>query len=330
MFAGLGRRILAADVLRETASDALRSSSLTDFPTGPWRATPRGQAAAFPCLIDIASRRTLYVPDLDAQKLREAPFANVYARTEAKSLLSVPWEAGPINRPLLKIDPLYVFSSGRCGSTLLHKILIAAGIPGVSEPDIATALVSPAYYRHRLARPLLRWVTRSYVRDLVSALGDGNGPFVIKLRSQFCRAAPPLLKGSRERRTIFMTRDFDSWSRSVGQLFRLSPRDMVLEYRRSLGCYAYLCQNSHCHFLRYEDLIAQPQQEMARLSEFLGHNIPAAAVDAAMAVNSQSGTRLEHVSERGRARWDAMKDEVQRYWMLSGTAEFCDRILKAS
>lgn len=324
----LGRKILAADILRETAANDARSSSLADFPTGPFRTIAHPPTeAAFPCLIDIAGARTLYVPGLDAQALRGAPFANVYARTEAKSVLSVPWEAGPINRPSIKTDPIYVFSSGRCGSTLLHKILIAAGIQGVSEPDIATALVSPTYSRRRLARPLLRWVTRNYVRDLVSALGDDEGPFVIKLRSQFCRAAPPLLKGSRERRTIFMTRDFESWSRSVGQLFRLSPADMVLEYRRSLKCYAYLWQNSNCHFLRYEDLVARPQQEMTRLSAFLGRNIPAQAVDAAMAVSSQKGTQLERVSQRGVARWEAMKDEVHRYWILSGTAEFCDQLL---
>jgi hypothetical protein len=327
----LGRKILAADIMRETAADATRSSSMADFPAGPFRTAvnPRGQAA-FPCLIDIARARTLYVPGLDAQRLREAPFANVYARTEAKSVLSVPWEAGPINRPSLKADPIYVFSSGRCGSTLLHNILTAAGVNGVSEPDIATALISPAYGKYPVLRPLLRWATRAYVRDLVSALGDNRGPLVVKLRSQFCRAAEPLLKGSRERRTIFMTRDFASWSRSVGQLFRVTPAYLIQEYRRSLKCYAYLRQTSHCHFLRYENLVADPQREMARLSQFLGHDITGHAVDAAMAVGSQKGTRLESVSEKGLARWQAMKDEVDRLWAASGTAEFYARIVEES
>jgi len=329
MIVGLGRKILAADILRETAADATRSSNLADFPTGPFRTSSRQRdQAAFPCLIDIAHGRTLYVPGLDAQRLREAPFANVYARTEAKSVLSVPWEAGPINRPVVKADPLYVFSSGRCGSTLLHNILTAAGVNGVSEPDIATALISPVYDKRPLMRPLLRWATRTFVRDLASALGEGRGPLVVKLRSQFCRAAEPLLKGSCERRTIFMTRDFASWSRSVGQLFRVSPAYLIQEYRRSLKCYAYLRQVSHCHFLRYEDLVADPGQEMARLSEFLGHEITGHAIDEAMAEGSQKGTRLEKVSEKGVARWQAMKDEVDHLWMASGTAEFCASILK--
>jgi len=325
----LGRRILVADILRETAADATRSSGLTDFPTGPLRtcANPREQAA-FPCLIDIAGARILYVPGLDIQKLRDAPFANVYARTEARSVLSVPWEAGPVNRPSVKADPIYVFSSGRCGSTLLHNILTAAGINGVSEPDIATALISPVYGKYPPLRPILRLVTRIFVRDLVSAMGDNGGPLVVKLRSQFNRAAEPLLKGARERRTIFMTRDFASWSQSVGQLFRVTPAYLIQEYRRSLKCYAYLRQASHCHFLRYEDLVSEPGKEMARLSQFLGHEIAGHAIDEAMAVGSQKGTRLEKVSEKGLARWQAMKDEVDHLWAASGLAETYARMLE--
>lgn len=325
----LGRRILAADIIGERAPDTTRMSNLEDFVTGSFRAAarPRGHAA-FPCIIDIARARTLYVPGLDFQKLREAPFANVHARIEARSVLSVPWEAGPINLPSFAKDPLYVFSPGRCGSTLLHKILVTAGIPGVSEPDIASALISPAYSEYPLLRPVLRWATRTYARDLASALGGGDGPFVVKLRSQFCRAAGPLLKGSRERRTIFLTRDFENWSRSVGQQFQVSPAYLVREYRRSLECYAYLRQASHCHFLRYEDLIAEPQRVMSQLSEFLGHQIAVHAIDEAMATGSQKGTRLERVSEKGIARWAGMKDEVSRLWTSSGAAEFCTQITK--
>jgi len=323
------RPILAADITRERADDTTRMSKMEDFGIGPYRtAKDAGGQAAFPCVIDIARGRTLYVPGLDVQKLREAPFANVYARVEARSALSVPWEAGPINRPRSTIEPIYVFSPGRCGSTLLHKILIAAGIPGVSEPDIAAALISPAYAKYRLLRPVLRWATGNYVRDLASALGSNQGPFVVKLRSQFCRAAAPLLKGSRERRSIFMTRGFEDWSRSVCQQFHVTPAYLVQEYRKSLECYAYLRQAGPCHFLRYEDLTAQPQRVMARLSEFLGHDISGQAIEKAMAEDSQKGTRLERVSETGLARWAALKDEVHRLWLVSGAAEFCAQIIE--
>jgi sulfotransferase family protein len=327
----LGRQFLTADIDRTDAASVIRMSKPGDFSTGPYRAISRESLLgemAFPYVIDIARKRTLYVRGLDARKLSDAPFVNVYARSEAKSILSVPWEAGPINRPRIDTAPLYVFSSGRCGSTLLHAILVAARIRSVSEPDVATALISPTYINSRLMRPLLRWTTRNYARDLVNALGCDREPFVVKLRSQFCAAAPALLKGAREKRTIFMTRQFDSWAQSISQMFTVSPAYLIKEYRRSLICFAYLRQNGNCHFLRYENLLSQPHREMARLSEFLGRPIPDSAVDQAMGVRSQEGTRLVRPPEQGMARWNAMRDDVFRLWSSSGSDVFCEEILR--
>ncbi|HET7085330.1 MAG TPA: sulfotransferase domain-containing protein [Rhizomicrobium sp.] len=307
-------------------------SSIHDFVTGPARPASLAalaQQPALPCVIDTARARTLYLPGLDAQKLREAPFVNLHARKEARLLLSVPWEAGPINRPRVETDPIYVFSPGRCGSTLLHKLLMAANIQSVSEPDIGGALISPAYQKYPLIRPVLRWATRIYARDLMSALGSNHEILVIKLRSQYCRVAPLLLKNAREKRTIFMTRGFESWAQSVARLFKVTPTYLVREYRRSLECYAYLRRRGNCHFLRYESLIEQPHREMAQLAGFLGREISVRAIEDAMAVGSQEGTRLDRVSERGLARWDAIKDETSRLWFSSGTAALCDQIIGA-
>jgi hypothetical protein len=330
---GLGmihRRVFTADIVRERISDVTRASVLNDFATGPRRAVGRESLElAFPCIFDIPRARTLYALGLDTQELQQAPFANVHARIKARSILSVPWEAGPINRPRIEADPIYVFSSGRCGSTLLHNILLAAEIPGVSEPDVGAGLLSLAYWKYPPLRPVLRWATRTYVRDLMSALAGEDQTLVVKLRSQYCAAAPALLKKSRERRTIFMTRRFEDWAQSVGRMFQVTAASLLGEYCLSLNCYAYLRQHSDCHFLRYEDLVSQPHREMARLSEFLGREISAQAVDRAMSVGSQTGTRLERVTERGKARWDTMKDEVYRQWISSGSADHCSQILQA-
>src|SRR4051794_16361333 len=133
------RPLLEADIVRPRIGDQARASSMDDFVTGPARIvrqkTLEGRLA-FPCVFDIARARTLYALDLDARQLRNAPFANIHARSAARAVMLVPWEAGPINRPLIDHDPLYVFSSGRCGSTLLHTILTSAGVYGVSEPDV--------------------------------------------------------------------------------------------------------------------------------------------------------------------------------------------------
>lgn len=152
---------------------------------------------AYPCDIDVARARTVYVPNLDPQKLREAPFSYLYARREAKSVLLVPWEAGQINRPRALSDPIYVFSPGRCGSTLLHNILTTANVNSVSEPHVYDALLSRSYRENRFIRPLVRWATRIYVRDLVTALGDANGTLVAKLHGGCSWIYRELLDGSR-------------------------------------------------------------------------------------------------------------------------------------
>src|SRR4051812_17637492 len=125
----LGRSILVADVIQAIRPDRIGTLSKDDFVTSPFRAiriTSGMEMSAFPAVFDVARARTLYIPNLDAQRLREAPFANIYARKKAASLLSVPWEAGPVNRPSINKDPIYLFSTGRCGSTLLHNILNSA------------------------------------------------------------------------------------------------------------------------------------------------------------------------------------------------------------
>jgi len=327
----LCRQILTADVVQGTAPGAMRMPSMRDFTAGPARAIRMAALAnqsLFPYITDVNRGRTVYVPGLDAQKLREAPFANAYAKQEAAFVVSVPWEAGPIVRPRIDADPIYVFSSGRCGSTLLHNILLSAKIPGISEPHVGGALISPAYVKYPALRPLLRWATRTFARDLMSAVGSNNEPLIVKLRSQFCGVADPLLRKSRERRTIFMTRRFESWAKSVGQLFRVTPDFLVANYRQSIECYAYLRRHSDCHFLRYEDLVEQPYERMAILSEFLGRDISRSATEQAMLVGSQTGTGLERVSEQGRARWEAIQDEVYRLFVTSGTADFYNQVIE--
>ncbi len=322
-----GRSILKADVVREiralpAPNDYLLTLGSTERLPGRFSSdTP-----LFPCSFDIARARTAYVPDLNFEKLRKEPFSYPYAAREAKTVLFVPWEMGQYNRPRATTDPLYVFSPGRCGSTLLHKILSAANVCTVSEPLVHIAVLSEVYRRHRVVRPLLNFATRTYARDLVNAFGQGC-VLVVKLQADACWAMPPLLERSRERRTIFMTRRFEEFARSFCENFGATPEDLVKRYRQSLRCYAYLLKNTDCHLVRYEALIERPGSTMERLAEFLGHDIPSDAIDAAMSVHSQAGTPMERATEEGRERWRACRDETLRYWQASGMAEVCSILI---
>src|SRR5215831_19494303 len=113
----LHRKLFTGQITKANTADELRESRMGDFATEALRSVrllPVSEQPAFPCVVDPEQARTLYVPGLDPQKLREAPFSNVYARREAKSVLLVPWEMGPINSRRSDHDPIYVFSPGRC------------------------------------------------------------------------------------------------------------------------------------------------------------------------------------------------------------------------
>jgi hypothetical protein len=328
----LSRCLLTGDIVRPNTANVPRESVMSDFAVGPFRVVSRGSPdinGAFPCVIDVQNARTLYVTGLERQQILKAPFAHLYARRHAKTVLSVPWEAGSINRPRVRTDPIYVFSSGRCGSTLLHNILLAANIPSVSEPGIAAGLISPAYGRHRLTRPLLRWATKCFIRDVMSALGSVDDGLVIKLPSQSCGAVRPLVNGSRERRTVFMFRQFGPWAKSVTNTFsKVNPYYLVTEYTRAVDCYAYLMQRTRCHAIRFEDLLENPYKICGELAEFLNREIPAASAKAAMSVHSQAGTRLEKASEKGRARWEEIREETLALWKASSAAEFANKFFE--
>lgn len=324
----LSRSVLKADVVRVNATT--RPGPLGDLTLGPVkrdRQRTNARGLLFPYVFDLARARTSYIAGLDLSKLRKAPFSYAYATRQAKSVLFVPWEVGRFNGKHGKTDPLYVFSPGRCGTTLLHNILSAANISSVSEPGVHHALLSRQYRKQRVLRPLLKWVTRVYARDLVSALGGPRGSLVVKLHSNACWVAPQLLEGSQERRTIFMVRQFETYAQSYCEHFDETPRDLVNRYRQSLRCYAYLRQHNDCCILHYEDIIANPNGTMTKLAKFLGDDIPNGAIERAMSVHSQAGTSLERVTEEGRARWNARREDTFRYWHSSGAAELSSRLV---
>ena len=69
--------------------------------------------------------------------------------------------------------------------------------------------------------------------DLCIVTGDAT---VVKLRAESCRA-PGMLVQPKEKRTLFMTRGFESWARSNIRAFRNPPGKTVGKYLRALTAY---------------------------------------------------------------------------------------------
>ena len=114
------------------------------------------QAAVTPFCIDAATKSLVLVEVDSLRAVHDAPFEDravpLHATSRAYLLHfedAVRWQ---MNRsPMQHIStPLYIWSTGRCGSTLLHRLLCSAGVACISEPcwfddlcKMAMAGVSP-------------------------------------------------------------------------------------------------------------------------------------------------------------------------------------------
>lgn len=257
----------------------------------------------FPYCLDFLHGRAIYVADLDAEAVQGAPFYYLYLRQHAQRVLNVPIAAGGEGG-----DPVFLFSPGRCGSTLLSRVLFEAGIASVSEPDFYTQAASWFWSRssNPLA-PIYRDAMWMMSRDLVAALGAVP---VVKLRAE-CSRAPELFVRNPGAPVIMMFRRFETWSRSTAAAFGASPAKAVQKYMAALKCFAWLSRHSRCLVIRYEDWLTDPATAARGLGDFLGRPISPEAVSRALGSHSQAGTPLEC---RRRSDWEAKWQAALRLW----------------
>jgi len=316
------RAILRADVLAARRTERISIASPRDFAVAAAHPLARSEASAsrlLPYCFDIVRRRSVYVGGVEAREAEGAPFYYLHLRRHARFVVTIPWEEGALSAEGSRA-PVLLFSPGRCGSTLLSRILSEARIANISEPDFYTQ--STSGWAASAFNPL-----RSAMRHAVLAMGGdlcvqlaSSGPVVAKLRAEACRA-PALVTDPRERRTLFMTRNFADWAKSTGRTFRNAPSKMIGKYFTALSCYDFLRRQSDCHLIRYEDLIADPLVACRGLAAFLGREIAPSAIAVAMKKDSQEGTPLAQgardetpASERRLAKTLALwnSDKVKR------------------
>jgi hypothetical protein len=302
------------DVLRTRHASRISIASPGDFVLRP-SADDAHSRTLFPYCIDFLRSRVLYIADLDAEAVQGAPFYYLYLRRHARRVLSVPIAAGGEGD-----DPVFLFSPGRCGSTLLSHVLFEAGIASVSEPDFYTQVAS--WFWSRRSNPLAaRYRTAMWAmsRDLVAAVGAAP---VVKLRAE-CARAPELFVRNPAAPTLVMFRRFETWSRSTAQAFGASPAKAVQKYMTALKCFAWLRRHSRCLLVRYEDWLTDPAAAAAGLGNFLGRPISPEAVRRAVGSHSQAGTPLEH---RRRSDWEAKWRGALQLWSTPRLVTARDRL----
>ena len=210
-----------------------------------------------PYAIDPNSRTTIYSARVNRKKSLESVFLYDYLRRNTEYVVSAPIDYGNLNRLKNFKMPIFIFSTGRCGSTLLTKIINSHQKITLSEPDFYTQLST--FSDQALSAMDKFFLFNHLTADLVSAYRNINTSenLYIKLRSE-CNSNPKLFIRNQTQKTLFLSRNFSSWTKSILQHFnnpRITPEIVVNFYVKALTTLDFLSKNSSCIHIRYDQLI---------------------------------------------------------------------------
>lgn len=243
---------------------------------------------------DFAAERLLYtlLPGALAAEALRAPFLFSAQHQLAEGMVTVPFERAA-ELPGPNPAPVLIFSPGRTGSTLLTRLLTAAGRACASEPDLPTQICRlDEGAQARLSPAIENALVRAAAVSLASHLGPG---LFVKLRSQ-CNARPEvLLAALPAARPLFMFRRILPWALSRHRAFA-EPPDMVADIlRTAVVAVDRLTRAGHApRVVWFEDLLSDPAAFLADLLQDRHATRRAlhARVGPVMARDSQEGTSL--------------------------------------
>ena len=265
--------------------------------------------------LDMQRERVLFtVHDAsEVAQLFAAPFLFVAQLQMAVRVISVPFERlAELDAPDPLPHSIYVFSPGRTGSTLLARLLQAAGQAAVSEPDLLAqvALVESDEWEQVPAG-----MDTALAKCCVDALSRtlGRGAF-IKLRSQ-CNDRPmPLLAAAPGCRVVFMLRGAATWGLSRHRAFGESAEIVaVFMLQAFIALDALLASGVQCDVLWFEALVTDPGAALRICAP--GCVIEAGKLAEIMAEDSQKGTVVAREALRATAVQQGFIADFAGFWV---------------
>ena len=325
-----GRRPILHQTVRTPAAEGFATARPGDFDLGPVLAAecfPRARAT--PYAADFARRELHFACVPAGAPLLEAPFFYNAQRAAAQSVARVPFGRLTELYPGAAGDaaaPMIVMSIGRCGSTLLNRLLGADGSVAVSEPDVFSQVAGlngtlgaqknrkPAALRGEAAV-----VLRASLQALATWAGVPADRLAVKLRSHSNGAVGPILAAFPRARYVFVFREIDPWVRSFVTAFGHSPGQIAHALRQGiLACAALVQAGVTPRILWYEAMSADPSGTVEALR---GGDRPLsedekAAIAAIGQADSQAGTRLSRAARSGRAAEPAVAASLAEFHAL--------------
>ncbi|HEY5049187.1 MAG TPA: hypothetical protein VII49_14315 [Rhizomicrobium sp.] len=241
---------------------------------------------------DFSARRLFFVICDRRQEVLTSPFLYLAQFEQATQIVSVPFERLQEVVPDVVGQPVIVFSIGRCGSTLLAKLLNAVGTPTVSEPDVFTQIAD----RKRVPISLVgSGIGRTLIRACAASFNSSVGPrFAVKLRSQCNGIASLIAQSLPEAEFIFMMRERISWARSRFRAFGGEPEALARMFRWGIESFHNLSiSGNRPKLVWYQDVVENPLQAVRDLGFEAGGPDSFELVETAMRQDSQQGSRLQ-------------------------------------
>jgi sulfotransferase family protein len=263
-----------------------------------------------------------FVDGSNFDQLRKATFIYQTQYTEARNLLNVPIECLEQRTNKINTNPIFLFSIGRCGSTLLYHLFQAVEDSlSLSEPDIY-------FHLYKLLKD--KDVTESFVSD-ISYIATQNlimgenfrssTRLIIKHRSQAFPIADLLTARMPGCKKVFLFRNPESWIASVRRTFNSDITYAANHWIEMAKNYMHIEEQGIDFIsLAYEDFIKNPSAVFRDLLAKcdISESLSDAEVSQILENDSQENSsisrrKLKHKSSTEQADIDQFMELIEGY-----------------
>jgi hypothetical protein len=294
--------------------------SPADFTLGPGREVAALPPQATPYCVDISRRQLQCVTTPPG--IFDHPFLYQAQRESARTVIEIPFAGLPES----DVTPALIFSPGRCGSTLLFRLLKAAGLPSVSEPDYFRQIGRMYVMDKSCGKEEGQRLLRAATGILARTLGDSSP--VIKLHLESTRAPLLITKAFLSAKVIFIFREHRDWALSIKRAApATSARNAVIILKLMLTALNRLSQDFAVRICHYRDFSRPDAGYVRELASFLGRDVDVheQLLQAVASRDSQEGTEKSRQNLDDAAVDPRFLPEFERLWEAERPASIIER-----